>query len=121
MESARPGSMRALAPADSFAPIRSAYWTPQLCVPSFFPSFATCDSSRLIQYGWCSYFQWANGSFSSVQWVGAGLLIYYLQRNNPADTTKVTAFPDGFRMLTGDPFRRSYEDSLTSKAIGWNW
>ncbi|POY74300.1 hypothetical protein BMF94_2493 [Rhodotorula taiwanensis] len=74
----------------------SAYWTPQL------------------------YFQWANGSFSSVQWVGAGLLIYYLQRNNPADTTKVTAFPDGFRMLTGDPFRRSYEDSLTSEAIGWN-
>lgn len=24
-------------------------------------------------------------------------------------------------MLTGDPFKRSYEDSLTSEAIGWNW
>ena len=68
-----------------------------------------------------SYFQWANGSFSSVQWVGAGLLIYYLQRDNAADTTNITAFPDGFRMLTGDPFRRSYQDSLTSEAIGWNW
>lgn len=68
-----------------------------------------------------SYFQWANGSFSSVQWVGAGLLVYYLQRYNTADTTNITAFPDGFRMLTGNPFKRSYQDSLTSQAIGWNW
>ncbi|GAA5883643.1 hypothetical protein JCM3774_005991 [Rhodotorula dairenensis] len=74
----------------------SNYWTPQL------------------------YFQWANGSFSSVQWVGAGLLVYYLQRYNAADTTNITAFPDGFRMLTGNPFKRSYQDSLTSQAIGWN-
>ncbi|BGP53646.1 hypothetical protein JCM8202_003584 [Rhodotorula sphaerocarpa] len=74
----------------------SAYWTPQL------------------------YFHWANGSFTNVDWTGAGLLIYYLQRYNEADTTNITAFPDGFRMLTGDPFKRSYEDSLTSEAIGWN-
>ncbi|GAA5978798.1 hypothetical protein JCM10908_004490 [Rhodotorula pacifica] len=74
----------------------SNYWTPQL------------------------YFQWANGSFSSVQWVGAGLLVYYLQRDNAADTTNITAFPDGFRMLTGNPFKRSYQDSLSAEAIGWN-
>ncbi|BGP13573.1 hypothetical protein JCM10213_008710 [Rhodosporidiobolus nylandii] len=74
----------------------SAYWTPQL------------------------YFQWANGSFSSVDTTGGGL-IYYLPRNHSSDTTKVMAFPDGLRMLNGDPFRRSYDPSdLQQQAIGWN-
>ncbi|BGP05739.1 hypothetical protein JCM10049v2_001552 [Rhodotorula toruloides] len=73
----------------------SNYWTPQL------------------------YFQWANGSFTDVNVVGGGL-IYYLPRNNAADTTNVTAFPDGFRMLTGNPFKRSYDGSPTAEAVGWN-
>ncbi|BGO99964.1 hypothetical protein NBRC10513v2_001409 [Rhodotorula toruloides] len=73
----------------------SNYWTPQL------------------------YFQWANGSFTDVNVVGGGL-IYYLPRNNAADTTNVTAFPDGLRMLTGNPFKRSYDGSPTAQAIGWN-
>ncbi|GAA5843521.1 hypothetical protein JCM11251_001644 [Rhodosporidiobolus azoricus] len=75
----------------------SNYWTPQL------------------------YFQWANGSFTSVEPGNGGGLIYYLPRSNPTDTTKVTAFPDGLRMLTGNPFKRSYDpSSLTDQAIGWN-
>ncbi|KAI5477385.1 WSC and DUF1996 domain containing protein [Pseudohyphozyma bogoriensis] len=74
----------------------SAYWTPAL------------------------YFQWANGSFSLVDQVGGGL-IYYLPRNNTLDTTPVLAFPDGLRVLTGNPFLRSYnESSLQAQAIGWN-
>ncbi|GAA5945455.1 hypothetical protein JCM10213_005991 [Rhodosporidiobolus nylandii] len=74
----------------------SAYWTPQL------------------------YFQWANGSFSPVDTTGGGL-IYYLQRSHPSDTTNITAFPDGFRMLNGRPFKRSYNDSsLQDQSIGWN-
>lgn len=31
------------------------------------------------------------------------------------------AFPDGFMMLTGDPYTRTYDpDSEMAKAIGWN-
>jgi hypothetical protein len=66
------------------------------------------------------YFQWANGSFSPVKQVGGGL-IYYLPRSNSLDTTPVKAFPDGLRVLTGNPFLRSYNSSsLTAQAIGWN-
>lgn len=41
-------------------------------------------------------------------------------RFNKADTTNVTAFPDGLRMLTGNPFKRSYDGSEAAQAIGWN-
>ncbi|BGP45756.1 hypothetical protein JCM10450v2_001586 [Rhodotorula kratochvilovae] len=74
----------------------SAYWTPQL------------------------YAQYANGSFASVATTGGGL-IYYLPRYHKSDTTNVTAFPDGLRMLAGNPFKRSYDSSSpTAQAIGWN-
>ena len=44
---------------------------------------------------------------------------YYLQRNAPNET--VEAFPDGLRMLTGDPLLRNYTGSPASKAISWLW
>ncbi|GAA6058095.1 hypothetical protein JCM3770_001110 [Rhodotorula araucariae] len=65
------------------------------------------------------WFWWANGSFTSVK--QNGLLVYYLPRHNKADKTKVTAFPPGFRMLTGNPYKRSYDpDSLMDQSIGIN-
>ncbi|TNY20494.1 hypothetical protein DMC30DRAFT_446998 [Rhodotorula diobovata] len=65
------------------------------------------------------WFWWANGSFTSVE--QNGLLVYYLPRFHPTDKTKVTAFPPGFRMLVGNPYKRSYdENSLMDKAIGIN-
>ena len=74
----------------------SAYWTPQL------------------------YFQYKNGSFRSVEQVGGGL-VYYLPRSHKTDTTKVQAFPDGLRVLTGQMTKRSYNSSsLMAQAIGWN-
>ncbi|GAA5911357.1 hypothetical protein JCM5296_007334 [Sporobolomyces johnsonii] len=74
----------------------SAYWTPQL------------------------YIHWANGTYSSVPQTGSGL-IYYLFRDNPSDTTNVTAFPEGLKMTAGNPFRRTYNESnLEEQAIGWN-
>lgn len=51
------------------------------------------------------YFQWANGSFSSL--TGGGV-IYYLFDDKPGTTT---AFPDDFRMLSGDPTLRTYNAS----------
>jgi hypothetical protein len=43
---------------------------------------------------------------------------YYIQRNGPNET--VQAFPDGLRMLTGDPYARSYTGTAESQAISWN-
>jgi len=51
------------------------------------------------------YFQWANGSFTSVS---GGVVIYYLF-SDPAGNTK--AFPDNFRMISGEPTLRTYNAS----------
>jgi hypothetical protein len=60
---------------------KSAYWFPHL------------------------YFQWNNGSFTSLN---GGAVIYYLFSDTPGTTT---AFPDDFRMLSGDPTLRTYNAS----------
>lgn len=49
------------------------------------------------------YFQWANGSFSSLD---GGAVIYYLYPNKPGATT---AFPRDFRMISGNPTKRTYD------------
>ncbi|KAF2835437.1 WSC domain-containing protein [Patellaria atrata CBS 101060] len=68
------------------------------------------------------YFHAKNGSFINVPQSGdgtgheAGILIYYLQRGGP-DNDKLHAFPKGFRMLAGDPSKRSFGNDLASKAV----
>ncbi|TFK33440.1 hypothetical protein BDQ12DRAFT_766806 [Crucibulum laeve] len=58
------------------------------------------------------YFQWSNGSFSSLT---GGAVIYYLFDNNPGATT---AFPDDFRMLSGSPTLRTYDStSFAQQAV----
>jgi len=85
---------------------RSAYWTPAL------------------------YFQDEAGNFNVVNQMG-GMLVYYLPRGK-----NVKAFPDGFRMIAGDPLLRNFpypdvekslwtaqdmtEAALRQKAIGFN-
>ncbi|PWW76934.1 hypothetical protein C7212DRAFT_279251 [Tuber magnatum] len=85
---------------------RSAYWTPVL------------------------YFQDEAGKFNIVNQTG-GMLVYYLPRGE-----NVKAFPDGFRMIAGDPTLRNFpykdvekslwtvqdmtEAALRQKAIGFN-
>ncbi|CAK5271500.1 unnamed protein product [Mycena citricolor] len=51
------------------------------------------------------YFQWSNGSFTSVT---GNVVMYYLFNNTPGATT---AFPDDFRMLSGDPTLRTLDPS----------
>ncbi|KAF9460365.1 hypothetical protein BDZ94DRAFT_938077 [Collybia nuda] len=58
------------------------------------------------------YFQWNNESFSSLD---GGAVMYYLFSNQPGTTT---AFPDDFRMLSGDPTLRTYDpNSYAQQAI----
>ncbi|KWU42437.1 hypothetical protein RHOSPDRAFT_9332, partial [Rhodotorula sp. JG-1b] len=64
------------------------------------------------------YFAHANGSFTLVD--GGNFLIYYLPRRNAADKGPVKAFPDGFRMLAGNPYKRSFDGSPMAEAIGIN-
>ncbi|KAI9826765.1 MAG: hypothetical protein M1826_006560 [Phylliscum demangeonii] len=65
------------------------------------------------------YFHEANGSFTSVQQVG-GALIYYLQRMDPGkNETSLLAFPEGFRMVAGDPLLRENLNTVQSQAINF--
>ncbi|KAL9098234.1 MAG: hypothetical protein Q9163_006073 [Psora crenata] len=62
---------------------KSAYWTPQL------------------------YYQHSNGKFEMVG--NQCMTVYYLGRGDNA--ANITAFPPGFRMVSGNPLLRSYDDS----------
>jgi len=66
------------------------------------------------------YYQWPNGSLSVVP--KGGLTIYYLARagSGAQANPKWTAFPAGFRMISGNPFRRTYNDSsIADRAISF--
>lgn len=79
----------------------SNYWTPQL------------------------YVKFKNGTFMPVPQIGdpndtnGGMAVYYLQRRGNNKTEKLTAFPEGFRMLAGDPFARSFGNNSAAKAISY--
>ncbi|KFY57996.1 hypothetical protein V496_06292 [Pseudogymnoascus sp. VKM F-4515 (FW-2607)] len=67
------------------------------------------------------YYKGQDGSFTSVEQVG-GALIYYLQRSDPKDPeydSGLLAFPEGFRMLAGDPMLRSFTNTLEQRAISF--
>ncbi|KAI9434113.1 hypothetical protein H4582DRAFT_2131256 [Lactarius indigo] len=71
---------------------KSAYWVPEL------------------------YYQYKNGSFQVV--THGGMIVYYLQRNAANET--VEAFPDGLRMLAGNPYLRSKPNGTPeARAITW--
>jgi len=60
------------------------------------------------------YFQWKNGSVTSVD---GGAVIYYLFDNKPGSTK---AFPDDFRMISGNPTLRSYDaNSHAQQAVSF--
>lgn len=70
------------------------------------------------------YYQFENGSFESVAQVGDGVgvfggqNVYYLQRPGP-DNDTLYAFPEGFRMLAGDPMKRNSTDDFASQAVSF--
>ncbi|KAF9522714.1 hypothetical protein CPB83DRAFT_726117, partial [Crepidotus variabilis] len=61
------------------------------------------------------YFQWKNGSFSDVSGNG---VIYYFFSDTPGATKP---FPDNFRMISGDPTKRSFDpNDAGQKAVLYN-
>ncbi|KAL7273681.1 hypothetical protein RUND412_003453 [Rhizina undulata] len=80
---------------------------------------STCTVTEDFSNYWIPslFYQAQNGSFHPVQQVG-GATIYYLQRRAEPDE-KLYAFPEGFRMVAGDPMLRSYSDDLSQGAISF--
>jgi hypothetical protein len=83
---------------------------------------STCSSCTVIGDNsnyWTPtlFFQHPDGTFESVDQVG-GMTVYYLQRAGDGETLK--AFPPGFRMLAGNPFKRTAGDDFASQAISYN-
>lgn len=65
---------------------KSAYWTPQL------------------------YYRYKNGTYSDVG--NGGTIVYYLDRGD--NLSAMEGFPEGFRMISGDPGLRTYDSSTTT-------
>jgi hypothetical protein len=90
-----------LTPAHTLQEDRSNYWTPQL------------------------YVNFKNGTFAPVPTVGdpddagGGMAVYYLQRRGNDATEKLHAFPEGFRMLAGDAFKRAPTDDSATRGISF--
>ncbi|TFK27243.1 hypothetical protein FA15DRAFT_666535 [Coprinopsis marcescibilis] len=95
------------------------------------PSVATCTTCRFKENKsnyWTAvlYFRHSNGSFMRVpqmpnDLVGSptgGMTVYYLP-GYPPFNQKITAFPKGFRMITGDPMRRSGPASNPDDVESW--
>ncbi|RMZ85195.1 hypothetical protein DV738_g427, partial [Chaetothyriales sp. CBS 135597] len=83
---------------------------------------STCSSCTVIGDNsnyWVPnlYYQAEDGHFESVDQIG-GATVYYLQRG--VDGEELKAFPPGFRMLSGDPNKRSGGDDLASQAISYH-
>ncbi|KAI0682529.1 hypothetical protein C8T65DRAFT_624476 [Cerioporus squamosus] len=70
---------------------KSNYWTPTL----YYQSPTNGTFTRVAQYA---------GPLTGSP--NAGMVVYYTQIGN------VTSFPKGFRMVAGDPFLRSYNESI---------
>jgi hypothetical protein len=71
------------------------------------------------------YYQWPNGTFSLVP--DSGLTVYYFARPGNARGPQYTKpnwqpFPKGFRMVAGNPMRRTYDPlDVTHNAISFVW
>ena len=63
------------------------------------------------------FYQHPDGVLESVQQTG-GMLVYYLQRYANS-SEKLHAYPPGFRMIAGNPMKRTSDQSLESQAISY--
>ncbi|EJD47485.1 WSC-domain-containing protein [Auricularia subglabra TFB-10046 SS5] len=81
---------------------------------------STCQARADLSNYWTPnlYYRGQNGSFHNVGQSGGGT-IYYLQRRGTANE-KLNAFPEGFRMLAGNPMLRSFDaKSLEQRAVSF--
>jgi hypothetical protein len=83
---------------------------------------STCTIKQDLSNYWVPtlYYKGRDGTFQSVK--QSGMVVYYLQRadsKDPEYSKGLLGFPKGFRMLAGDPYLRSYNDTPAQKAISY--
>lgn len=81
----------------------------------------TCEIAQDLSSYWVPslYFHdKVKNTFTDIKQVG-GMLVYYIQRYGYTGE-QLYAFPDGFRMLAGDPMLRSNAGTLASQAISYH-
>jgi hypothetical protein len=111
-----------VAGASNFGPATTAM-TPLQVYDTLITS--TCTTCSLVKVDNSAYwhpelfYRWDNGTYSLVP--QGGLTVYYLFRTGPTQPTPAwKAFPPGFRMISGDPFKRSFNaSSSASQAISF--
>ncbi|KAI4719470.1 WSC-domain-containing protein [Aureobasidium sp. EXF-10727] len=89
-------------------------------------SCSSCPIKQDLSNYWTPslYYQHQNGSFENVHQSGdgqgtyGGMTVYYLQRGGP-NNDKLKAFPEGFRMVAGNPFKRNHTDDFESEAVSF--
>ncbi|KAF4551144.1 Hypothetical protein D9617_14g076000 [Elsinoe fawcettii] len=70
------------------------------------------------------YYRTQDGKFIDVPQAGdgtgsyGGLIVYYLQRGGP-NNDPLKAFPKGFQMLAGNPYKRAYTDDFAGQAVSF--
>ncbi|KZF23573.1 putative WSC domain protein [Xylona heveae TC161] len=80
---------------------------------------SSCPITKDMSNYWVPtlYYHAQNGSFISVPQVG-GATVYYEQRGGP-NNDQLLAFPEGFRMLAGNPFLHTYNDTFEQQAVSY--
>ncbi|RAL64043.1 hypothetical protein DID88_003231 [Monilinia fructigena] len=81
---------------------------------------SSCTVTKDLSNYWTPtlFYQAQNGSFIPVTQNG-GVTVYYLQRSDPLDpeyANGLLAFPEGFRMVAGNPYLRSFNSSSLEQA-----
>ncbi|KAG8626755.1 hypothetical protein KVT40_005700 [Elsinoe batatas] len=78
----------------------------------------SCTVSHDLSNYWTPilYYKNKNGKLQRVEQNG-GVLVYYLQR--PETNKNLKAFPENFRMVAGDPFKRNATSDFAGKAVSF--
>ncbi|CCG82299.1 WSC domain protein [Taphrina deformans PYCC 5710] len=81
----------------------------------------SCEIAQDLSSYWVPSLYYHNkltNTYTDVKQIG-GMLVYYIQRYSYTGE-QLYAFPDGFRMLAGNPNVRSYLGTLESQAISYH-
>ncbi|TKX24210.1 hypothetical protein C1H76_3573 [Elsinoe australis] len=78
----------------------------------------SCTVTKDLSNYWTPilYYKNKQGQLQRVKQNG-GVLVYYLQR--PETNMNLKAFPEGFRMVAGDPFKRNYTSDFAGTAVNF--